>query len=131
LLPFKSTQAAAFCIAEGAGSAKYMITREFISCSIDSIDPLTWKYLMQGTPAVVQQSKEIITAMHMEEDECIRKKLCSIVESCMLIIPEHLAVAQGIFGKTAVIGVQFIVPCPIGKKQNRVDYRRQSSKVIP
>ncbi len=98
------------------------------SCFINNIDPLTWRYLMQGTWAVVEQSREILKATYMDEYECVVKNWHSVVESCMISLPEHLAFAQGIFGKTVGIDVQLIVLCSVEKKQNRVDCQQQITK---
>ena len=97
------------------------------SCVINNIDPLTWHYI-QGILMVPASLRNTVQKQHYVcNDEFVLEKYRSEENIIELTLPEHLSLAQKLFGTAAGIGTRQVMRCSLkrhGLAAREVSYQQ-------
>jgi hypothetical protein len=84
--------------------------------SVENFSISTWEYMTKDLSTrgiVILTSSVVLKSSFMESDTFVVQKYRGEVLSFNLALPNHLNIAQSLFGTTFGVGVRFIVPCSV------------------
>ena len=98
------------------------------SCTIPNIDRLTWEYMTTVLQVQYIQKNVVIKKVYCCNDEFHMEKYRALQFSTFLCLPQHLAMAQKLFGTAIGLGCRNILKCAL--KQRAAHARRISRQQI-
>lgn len=108
------------------------------SCTIHNINPLTWNYMTSVLQLQYQEKNVVIKKNYIISDEFHMEKYRALQISTFLCLPDHLAMAQQLFGNAVGLGSRKIIKCSLKRRavtarqiaQQQINYT-DSLNVIP
>jgi hypothetical protein len=102
--------------------------RNVVVCKIPNFSVSTWDYIKSLLLQDVEFSPVVTKTTFILRDELVVEKWRTRQEEVNLTLPEHLVVAQKIFGVSVGLGVRVFLACAVGKSNGRVASHRVISK---
>ena len=99
-----------------------------VVCKLANFLGSTWDYIKSLLLQDVETSPVITKTSFILRDELVVEKWRTRQEEVNLTLPEHLVVAQKIFGVSVGLGVRVFLACAMGKSNGRVASHRVISK---
>ncbi len=91
-----------------------------VVCKLANFLVSNWDYIKSLLLQDVETSPVITKTSFILRDELVVEKWRTRQEQVNLTLPEHLVVAQKIFGTSVGLGVRVFLPCAMGKSNGRV-----------
>lgn len=86
------------------------------SCTIHNINPLTWNYMTSVLQLQYQEKNVVIKKNYIISDEFHMEKYRALQISTFLCLPDHLAMAQQLFGNAVGLGSRKIIKCSLKRR---------------
>jgi hypothetical protein len=102
--------------------------RNVVVCKIPNFSVSTWDYIKSLLLQDVEFSPVVTKTTFILRDELVVEKWRTTQEEVNFTLPEHLVVAQKIFGVSVGLGVRVFLACAMGKSNGRVASHRVISK---
>jgi hypothetical protein len=93
-----------------AMNSRSMSAQNKVTFQVEGVDKFTWLYLKTKLPQPML-SLVVVKMVYVGMDDAIVEKWRDNLESCVLTLPEHLAITQSIFGSAVGSGFRCMLRC--------------------
>ena len=110
-----------------AMNSRSMSAQNKVTFQVEGVDKFTWLYLKTKLPQPML-SLVVVKTVYVGIDDAIVEKWRGNLESCVLTLPEHLTIAQSLFGSAVGLGFRCMLQCRLQSRSRTA--RMTSSRQV-